>query len=150
MIALTIRRNTGIVFILFWAIFSSTIHFIRNPSNGGIPASLAINTRVVSFLIVFRFFSVRFSWFLFQNTIKAVALTTEYIKKKIRYIFILKIMEIIIHLRLKREERPKISFTCVLFNMRTAPRSAERGTAITNMWELWKKLTNRLGLTFAR
>jgi len=40
-------------------------------------------------------------------------------------------MEVSIHLRLKREERPKISFTCVLFIIRIVPRIAERGIAMT-------------------
>jgi len=131
--ALASKRITDVIFISFWFIFSNTIHFIINPNSGGIPANLIIVTRVISFLVVFRSFSVILSWFLFQNMNSAVLVTVEYIKKNTRYIFILRMIVVIIHLRLKREERPKISFKCVLFIIRIAPMIAERGIATINM-----------------
>jgi len=84
LMALLVRRITGRIFVMFWAIFSSTIHFIINPNKGGIPANLIIATRIPSFSVVFRFFSERLSWFLFQNMNKAVTVTVEYIRKKVR------------------------------------------------------------------
>ena len=123
------------VSILFFNISFNTIHFAKNPIDGGNPASLA---RIIINVHSLYFWNISFD-VLFVSFIAIAAIIrareSQYKRMNVSKVEGLKVMAVIVHLMLKIDERARISMIFFLFSCDTLPNSAVIIIESVTMWD---------------